>query len=41
MNNGGEILGRLRGRVGLAMDRNVDFEVLSQANCDSTGEGLG
>lgn len=39
--NDGEILGRLREKIGLAMDRNADFEVLSQAVCDATGERLG
>lgn len=41
MANENEILGRLREKVGLGMTRSADYEVLSQAIKDTTGENLG
>ncbi|MDE5745357.1 MAG: hypothetical protein K2H84_06840 [Paramuribaculum sp.] len=41
MPNNNEILCRLCREVGLDMTHSADFEVLSQAICDSTGEKLG
>lgn len=39
--NGNEILTRIHDKSGLALNSNADFEVLSQAICDATGERLG
>ncbi|MDE6460208.1 MAG: hypothetical protein K2K52_05165 [Paramuribaculum sp.] len=41
MANNNEILCRLCREAGLGMSQSSDFEVLSQAICDSTGEKLG
>ncbi|MDE6049641.1 MAG: hypothetical protein K2M52_01030 [Paramuribaculum sp.] len=41
MPNNNEILCRLCREVGMDMTHSTDFEVLSQAICDSTGEKLG
>ena len=40
MENGNEILRRLRAESGLEMGRSADFEVLSQSIADRTGERL-